>query len=300
VVGDLKMLRRQSGVSVRIKESSGEPITDTLFIGTLGIDCCEYSKQAIDSVQSSAEKVIFRYMDNGSTKESMEIIEKWDVKNSDIDDFDVIFNGRNAGVGVGWNLLITGALNEGATKILICNNDVVFGPHTLDGLCTGYDRLRKEHEATVMVTAANKTKVPDQLPDIAQEWKYNEHPDFSCFMITPETVERVGYLSEAYVPAYFEDNDYHHRILLQGYKAWSTDWAPYCHIASRTRYAHPDIVSHELFRANRRQFYDTLKVNDPEQAVQDARYQAWLEKHPKDIHPNWRKVLEWCEQNGCM
>tara|TARA_R110002126_G_scaffold124676_1_gene266811 strand:+ start:352 stop:1230 length:879 start_codon:yes stop_codon:yes gene_type:complete len=291
------MIRKGKTV-VRTQQKSAIPIKDKLFIGTLGIDCVKYSKACIDSVKSRSEEVYFCYMDNGSTDESLKEIMTWNVKNPDIDKFEVVENGHNAGVGVGWNMLIKKALEWGATKILICNNDISFGKFTLDGLCEAYDKLRKGDEGTVMVTASNKTKIPSQLDSYAQEWDYVPHPDFSCFMITPETIDRIGMFSEEYKPAYFEDNDAHHRILLSGYKAWSTSWAPYSHIASRTRAAHPHIVPHALFRANRQQFYDTFHVTGPDQEIEDERYQAYMAAHPMSgPHPDWGIVLEWALEN---
>lgn len=293
------MLRKGSKTtSVRTKAGSDREIDDRLFIGTLGIDCVQYSKQCIDTVASDAKAVKFVYMDNGSTDESLAEIRAWKHTNTDIDEFEIVENGSNIGVGVGWNKLIKMAIEWGATKIVICNNDIAFGPYTLDGLCTAYTRLREEIPETVMVTANNRTKDPAKLKDMQQEWTYEEHPDFSCFMITPETIERLGYLSEEYNPGYFEDNDYHHRILLMGYKAWGTGWAPYTHIASRTRYAHPNIVPHEVFRANRAQFYKTFHVDGPDQEIEDERREAFYKGNPDaEPHRPWTEVLEWCLEN---
>ena len=83
-----------------------------------------------------------------------------------------------------------------------------------------------------------------------------------------------------------------------GYKAWGTDWAPYSHIASRTRFAHPNIVPHHVFRENRAKFYREMVVNGPEQEVQDARYQHWLIENPDVKHPDWEDVLSYCVQTG--
>lgn len=293
------MLRKGANTVVRTKSAAVPEIDDRLFIGTLGIDCLGYTKACIDSVQSSAKTVKFVYMDNGSTDESCAVIDSWKQTNPDIDEFQVVKNGCNLGVGPGWNRLIQMALEWSASKIVICNNDISFGPYTLDGLCKAYDRLREEITETVMVTAANKTKNPVQLQTIAQEWNYHEHPDFSCFLITPETIERCGLFSVNYVPGYFEDNDYHHRILLSGYKAWGTDWAPYSHIASRTRHAHPDLVTHDQFRYNRALFYRNLLVQGPDQEVQDQRYQEWI-KAGGEKHPDWLEVLRFCVKKGII
>lgn len=41
-------------------------------------------------------------------------------------------------------------------------------------------------------------------------------PDMATFAITPDAIERVGWFSEEFVPAYFEDNDYAYRCRLAG------------------------------------------------------------------------------------
>jgi GT2 family glycosyltransferase len=48
---------------------------------------------------------------------------------------------------------------------------------------------------------------PSQLTDGA---------DFNCFMVRPATLERFGFFDPNYRPAYFEDNDYYARAILDG------------------------------------------------------------------------------------
>lgn len=292
------MLRK--GTIVRSRPKNVQPLKEKLFIGALGVNCLQYTRNCIKSVRTECEEVRFVYIDNGSKEENCAEIKKWKKQNPDIDVFNVAFNGYNAGVAPGWNQLIKVALEWGATKIIICNNDITFGPHTIDGLCKAYDQLRKHVPETVMVTATNHTKRPEQLASIKQVWKHQEHPDFSCFMITPETIERIGFFTEHYKPAFFEDNDTHWRILLSGYKAFSTDWAPYSHIASRTRYENHDIVPHKRFRENKLVFFRYMLTDTVGQEVPDERYAKWLEAHPDQPHPAWQDVNEWCVEQGII
>jgi hypothetical protein len=46
----------------------------------------------------------------------------------------------------------------------------------------------------------------------------DDRPEFPCFMITEMTLRCVGWFDEAYQGAYFEDNDYHARIVCAGYR----------------------------------------------------------------------------------
>ena len=149
------MLRKGAAVVTQAKD---RPVLDEkLFIGTLGVNCLEYTRRCIDTVTTACREVRFVYIDNGSSQESIDELRTWKKRNPDIDEFQMGFNGRNAGVAVGWNQIIKMALEWGATKILICNNDIAFGPHTIDGMVTAYNRLRDEVPETVMVTATNKT-----------------------------------------------------------------------------------------------------------------------------------------------
>jgi len=294
------MLRKGSKQNVRARSKDAKEVDERLFIGTLGVNCLKYTRQCIKSVETQCKDVRFVYLDNGSKEENCEELKTWNKDNQDIDEFEKVFNGHNAGVAPGWNQLIKMALEWGATKIIICNNDISFGPHTIDGLCEAYDQIRKHIPQTVMVTATNHTKNPTQLKNVKQAWNHHEHPDFSCFMITPETIDRIGFFTEHYVPAFFEDNDTHWRILLQGYKAFGTDWAPYSHIASRTRFENPDIVPHKTFRDNKLKFFRTMQTDTVGQEVPDKRYAEWMKYHPDRPHPTWQEINEWCVQEGII
>lgn len=277
---------------------------ERLFIGTLGVNCLEYTRRCIDTVKTTCNAVRFVYIDNGSNAENVGLLRTWRKRNGHIDDFLLGFNGRNAGVSVGWNQLIKMAIKWDATKILICNNDIAFGPKTIDGMIEAFAKLKAEYPETVMVTAANATKSPAALAEIPQKWEYAEHPDFSCFMIEPEFLSKIGMFSEEYKPAFFEDNDCHWRILLMGYKAFSTNWAPYSHIASRTRHGNPDLVPHATFRENKIRFYKKMLTRTVDQKIADERYALWKEHHPelvaKHVHPEWKEVISFADAKGLI
>lgn len=293
------MTYRKGSVSIR-KSSNEKKFDEKLFIGTLGVNCLEYTRRMIDSVSVNCSEVKLVYIDNGSSSENQSILKTWKKMNPDIHSFSLGFNGHNAGVSFGWNQLIKIALKWEATKILICNNDIVFGRHTIPGMIDGYDRLRKEDDRTVMVTATNQTKNPNELDSIQPKWAYHEHPDFSCFMITPESIKRIGFFNTDYDPAFFEDNDMHWRILLSGYKAFGTDFAPYSHIASRTRHGNPNLVTHQRFRENKIKFFRNMLTNTVDQTVADQRYAAWLADNGQEKHPHHEQVQEHARKVGLI
>lgn len=269
----------------KVEKKFNRDIDEKLLVVTLGVNCLKYTRRCIETLRTRAKHVTFIYIDNGSKPENVEEIKKWKKNNQNIDEFLIHFNGHNLGVAPGWNQGIRYGIANGFTKIMIVNNDIAFGEHTIDGLFESFKILKQSHPETVMVTAANRTKNPADLATVKPEAKFQEHPDFSCFMIEPSFVEKIGFICEDYKPAFFEDNDTHWRILLSGYKAFSSNLAPYSHIASRTRYENPDLVSHVQFRKNKIVFsrnFLTISVN---QEIANERYRDWLKRNPDTVHP---------------
>ena len=293
------VLHRGSG-NVKVAPAKERNVDEKILIGTLGINCLAYTRRCIETVQTKAKHVTFLYIDNGSKPNNIEEIKQWKKKNDNIDEFLTAFNGHNAGVAPGWNQIINYGVSNGFTKILICNNDIAFGPHTIDGMIDGFATIKAEVPETVMVTAANMSRNPGDLAGIRPEAKRQEHPDFSCFMVEPDFIEKIGYICEDYKPAFFEDNDTHWRILLTGYKAFSTNLAPYSHIASRTRHENPELVPHTQFRANRIQFMRNMVTDTVSQEVADERYQHWLSKNPAVKHPKVEDVNALALQDGII
>jgi GT2 family glycosyltransferase len=118
----------------------------------------------------------------------------------------------NQCVSWAWNDGTRHAIADGCDYILIINDDILFGPHTIDVLVDHLDN----HPECVMATACN---IQEELPDPYAIFTYeadkpeliSPHPDFSCFMVRPDIFEKIGTFDENFKPAYFEDNDYHRR-----------------------------------------------------------------------------------------
>lgn len=142
-----------------------------------------------------------------------------------------------------WNYGIRKSLEDKECKyIFIPNNDVFFHHETIDTLIRGIDLL-----GYLMVTGENvqpKMSLEDMMND-SKPGDWNEDskpitswmeqgPDFSCFMITPETIEKIGFFDENFAPAYCEDQCYHMRIIRSGNIAKRLTTAPYYHYASQT------------------------------------------------------------------
>lgn len=98
--------------------------------------------------------------------------------------------GENLGVAGSWNKIC-----ENTSDIrIICNDDVVFFEDTIQNLVRKFDENMVVFPAGII--AANA---------------------FSCFIIPDNVLKLVGYFDARISPgyAYFEDNDYHRRMILK-------------------------------------------------------------------------------------
>lgn len=99
--------------------------------------------------------------------------------------------GMNLGVAASWNKILRRAEVLGLTAI-ISGDDIVVRPDTLERL------VNAAEASTGLFFYANG----------ASSWAF--------FLQKPELAEKIGYYDENFWPAYFEDNDYHRRMLLAG------------------------------------------------------------------------------------
>lgn len=161
-----------------------------------------------------------------------------------------------------WNSGIEQAFAAGNEYVLVCNDDVLFAPYTIDALYWGMKNGGK-----AVITAQNvrgHTANPDSILTMPDEYDpkvqldpvYCGGPDFACFMIGYTAWKYVGQFDENFVPAYFEDNDYHRRIILSGMEACSINTAPYYHYGSQTQNADSvnPVVRPEAFVRNRNHY----------------------------------------------
>lgn len=155
-----------------------------------------------------------------------------------------------------WNEGTRWAKDEDCSYILICNDDILFSPWTIDNLVKHMDA----HPDCVLVSGSDqRADLPDPYAIFSleepKENSISEHPDFACFMIRPDTFDKIGDFDESFVPAYFEDNDYHYRIKLLGHKAQATTAAPYYHFGSQTQNSSEGpVVPSYIFENNRTYF----------------------------------------------
>jgi GT2 family glycosyltransferase len=243
----------------------------------VSVNCFEVSKKAMESVKTKYPYSFF-WIANGSSDETEDFLrkalnEKTEEKlptgetlyHQAYPNLRAIINPSTSGLSGCWNLGIQAAFEEGCDYVLVMNNDVVLSPSTIDNLAK-----RMEKGDAVMVTAVNVQHTIDPAEILNTEVEYaeendNEHPDFSCFMITKRLIEKVGWFDENYYVAYFEDNDMHGRIAMTGEKAVTIACAPYHHYGSQTRKQNPHLnaIIEEAFIRNRAYFGRKFGIEPP-------------------------------------
>lgn len=217
----------------------------TLYVGTATVNNWKYLEKMCNSLQSKHEfKVLI--VDNGSKEETRE----W-VKNSG---YEAIYNPTNYGVSKAWNQILMWALDHRDLKlVLVPNNDIVLHPQTLDRLMESV--LVNEKGGVSGLNIGNHPSMLDtfEIPT-DEEHRYNPAMNFSLFGLTKPTITRVGLFDENFKLAYFEDNDYHHRMQLEDIDASCDTWAPFTHYGSRT-IKEGGVNHHSAFVANKAYFY---------------------------------------------
>lgn len=191
----------------------------------------EFTENTINSIQTKHNYELI-VVDNYCTPELQ----------SRMDYLKPIKNPKGNCVAAAWNLGIKQGFRHGADYVIIANNDLIFHKDCIDNLVAFAGKYAEKFVLWSAVTHSNLRNL--QETELEDTW--DEHPGFSLFMVSPRTVEILqqvekdtaepypGYLDENYEVAYFEDSDFHQRILRAGQKASKTAMAKYYHFHSRT------------------------------------------------------------------
>ena len=173
-------------------------------------------------------------VDNGSTDDSVEVIEKTYPQVT------LIRNKENLGFTGGNNIAMHYAMDHLADYIWLLNNDTTVEPDTLTKLVTEaeqssdiglvspviyyYDEPEKVQFCDSYVDWVNQIIV---YPEYKNRHISDIHDNFKCgentclwgtaLLIKRNVVEKIGYLDEGYF-AYWEDTDYSIRALKMGYR----------------------------------------------------------------------------------
>lgn len=158
-------------------------------------------------------------VDNGQQKifaDGLDMRQVWNAKNRtpSFEGLTLMENQENVGVGASWNQLCREIFKKN-DYALILNDDVYLGKSqsVIEGhIEKGRDFVR----AT---------------------------PDWCVFLISKKLYEKVGPFDECFMPAYFEDKSYEHRMRIKGYKAHTRpDLNPLVYRSSQTIEKEPTIL----------------------------------------------------------
>lgn len=113
--------------------------------------------------------------------------------------------------------------------IIIANDDVTFYPHTIELLVNAADTLADE----LLVNGSG-----------------HSGNAFSLFLLKKKGFEQIGPFDENLRPAYYEDNDYVRRLILQGSNHYTVQEATFGHVGSAT----VRILTDEQLKEHHRKF----------------------------------------------
>jgi GT2 family glycosyltransferase len=201
------------------------------------LNCLAYTKQMLPTIRTKYpyNLILINNASEDGTKDFFEMMKE----NDEV----TVFNFTvNKGCAWSWNFGISFAIKNFNSKyFFIPNNDILLNPRTIDVLIEATKTAR-----AVLTTATDISGMVSASVDVLSlkppiRRQFVEAPDFSCFLLTKEAIDKVGYFDEKFYPAYFEDNDYHRRINLAGLRVIRTNQALYFHYGSRTIKDGPEI-----------------------------------------------------------
>lgn len=186
-------------------------------------------------------------------------------------------------VAAGWNQGIKYGIDEGFDYFFVINLDIIFKDTAIDNLidfaqekpealiwtCSEWPDRRTFFDVEIERVSYDKLKLTDGSKE--HDWdRYDEHPHFSCFMINKRTIDMLkrhekdlaepepGYFDSHFKRAYFEDQDYHQRVLMAGFTAYKCNEALFYHYGSRTIKADKQLEEENVhsYESNRKYFKD--------------------------------------------
>lgn len=228
-----------------------------LYVVMPVVNCLEFTKDAIDSIQSPCTVIVIDNASTDGTRSWGESMNGEHLLYGKV--LKYVRNDVPKGVAASWNQGIKLAFEDDECEyVAVLNNDIVLNKKTLPNMIafmekTGYLMVTGDNVKSKMgVENLTRLELPEPFTDF-DTWKIEgwraEGPDFSCFLINRETIRVIGWFDENYKGAYCEDQDYHVRcdrarrhiaahndqnidVARVHFKRLST--APYYHYASQT------------------------------------------------------------------
>lgn len=166
---------------------SNNKLTTTLIIPTLTrFDLLKKLLDSVDKLERKPDRIIVIDNSNGQLP---------DIKGIEI------VPASNLGVAKSWNLGLSMCENRAVKSDIDKNNDIAI-------ICNDDNILKNEAIAEIERLAIENQNYP---------FFGSAGGGFSFFaMRVWRAISIVGYFDEGFYPAYYEDNDYHYRMKLQG------------------------------------------------------------------------------------
>lgn len=190
----------------------------------------DFTKECVNSIRSEEHDLHVLLVVNFSHPELFPHESNFNLDKS-VKEFKTTDNPRGTSVACGWNQGID-YLKDACDYVIVANNDIIFNKGAIDQLVA----KAEENPEAVMWTGSEYSNWGsiDDFDATELDDTNDEHPHFSCFMINADTVEKIGWFDEKIERAYFEDGDYHLRIILAGEKAMKFNRSKFYHYGSRT------------------------------------------------------------------
>lgn len=214
-----------------------------------------FTKQTIDSIKTEHDYTVIIVENYVSDKYREQMDELYNDK------VEKLVSEINS-VSNAWNIGIEEFLKRGIETILIPNNDIIFHEKCIDNLVD----FTKNDEFVLWTALTHPSMRSLKNAELVDSC--DEHPGFSLFAVTKDGLEKLrkhedgtsepkpGLFDVSYEMAYFEDSDFHQRVLTAGLKAGKTAMAKYYHFGSRTISVDTDLnnSNYHSYERNRRYF----------------------------------------------
>ncbi len=243
------------------------------------INCLHYTQRMVSSIKTE-QPFKLTIIDNQSSDGT----DRW----CEGQDIDCIRNDPRKGLSESWNMGFRKAMADPECEyIFVPNNDVVFHPRTIDNLIrfidkTGYAMVTGNNQNGVIPLEMLNDMDPPDFDELdlrpITNWR-EEGPDFSCFLVKKDFVDKFGYFDENFL-AYMEDNCMHNRIHLLGEHARRISTAPYFHFGSITLVENPGLG---VSAANSMPYFIEKWGATPENCMDGGGYKTPYNDPTKDL-----------------
>ena len=167
----------------------------------------QFTKACLDSIKSKYPYEI-TIIDGGSTDETLPALREH------YPNIRVIELGEFKSVAHSWNVGIKDAFERGVDAVVVSNNDVVLAPTTIDAMIE-YHLL---HPDTFFLQGLDCEKNPPEPFKTTEIEQVTLFAGYYFFMLWRQAWEKVGPFDETFQKGYFEDMDWHLRLMDSGIK----------------------------------------------------------------------------------